>query len=175
MFSRVLILASALLLTATVPATAERADDADRKSKNGKIMGTLDGVEVTVEYGRPKVNERTLWGGLVPYDKVWRTGADEATAITFSGDVTVEGQALAAGTYSLFTLPTEDGWTIIFNTVAEQWGAYEYDSAKDALRVEVKAQETDDHVEEMTFTIGDGAVALHWGKTVVPFSVGAGS
>lgn len=174
MFSRVLILASALLLTATVPATAERADDTDRKSKNGKVMGTLDGVDVTVEYGRPKVKERTLWGGLVPYEKVWRTGADEATTITFSGDVTVEGQALAAGAYSLFTIPTEDGWTIIFNTVAEQWGAYEYDSSKDALRVEVEAQESDSHVEEMTFTVDDGAVALHWGHAVVPFAVASG-
>lgn len=174
MFPRILILASTLLLTATFPALAERADDTDRRSKNGKVTGTLDGVEVTVEYGRPKVKERTLWGGLVPYGEVWRTGADEATTITFSGDVTVEGQALAAGIYSLFTIPAEGGWTVIFNTLAEQWGAFKYDSAKDALRVEVQPQESDSHIEEMTFTVADGTVSLHWGNTVVPVSIAAG-
>ena len=172
---RIVLLAVALFLTATFPAVAERGDDTDRKSKNGKAMGTLDGVDVTVEYGRPNVKERTLWGGLVPYDKVWRTGADEATTITFSGDVTVEGEALAAGTYGLFTIPTEGGgWTIIFNTVAEQWGTSKYDEANDALRVEVQAQDSEDHVEEMTFTVGDGTVSLHWGTTVVPVSVASG-
>ncbi len=84
-FHRMLLCALMLTLLA-LPVLAGRADDANRKSKNGKTEGTIDGVEVTVEFGRPNVNERKIWGGLVPYDKVWRTGADEATPVSFAAD-----------------------------------------------------------------------------------------
>ena len=134
------VLALALL---AMPAFAGRGDDADRASKNGKTEGTIDGVEVTLEYGRPNVKGREIWGGLVPWDKVWRTGANEATTISFSADVTVGGETLAAGTYGLFTIPGEDEWTFIFNKVAEQWGAGSYDAGQDALRVSAKPEEAD--------------------------------
>lgn len=160
-------------LLATLPLLAERGDDSGRKSKNGKTEGTIDGVSVTLEYGRPEVREREIWDGLVPLGKVWRTGADEATTITFSADVTIEGQALAAGTYSLFTVPGEDEWTVVFNTVAEQWGHYEYAEAKDALRVTVKPT-TGEHVEALDFVIDGDQVVLRWETMVVPFTVTAG-
>lgn len=161
-----------ITLLAALPALAERGDDSRRASKNGKTAGTLDGVSVTLEYGRPNVKGRTIWGELVPYGQVWRTGADEATTVTFGQDVMVEGQKLAAGTYGLFTIPGEGEWTVIFNTVADQWGSYGYDAGKDALRVTVEPR-AHEMVESMDFVIEDGAVVLRWEKLAVPFSVGA--
>src|SRR5205085_4953821 len=98
-------------------------------------------TDVTITYSRPGVKGRVIWGELVPYDKVWRTGANEATTIAFSEDVKINGQALPAGTYSLHTIPGKDMWTIIFNKQAEQWGSFKYDQSKDALRVQVKPQD----------------------------------
>ncbi len=167
------MLLSLLVLTlVALPMLAERADDADRKSKNGKTEGTIDGVEITLEYGRPNVKGRDIWGGLVPHGKVWRTGADEATTISFSSDVTIGGETLAAGTYGLFTIPGEGEWTFIFNTVADQWGAYEYDAGKDALRVTATPAESE-HVESMDFTIDGSSVTLRWEKLAVGFEVAA--
>jgi hypothetical protein len=166
------LLIAALLIVSVMPAAAQRGDDTKRKSKNGKVEGAIDGVNVTVEYGRPKVKERQIWGGLVPFDKVWRTGADEATTFAISKDIKVEGKDLAAGTYSLFTIPGKDEWTIIFNKVAKQWGAYRYDSGQDALRVKVKPAATD-HVEEMTFKIKGNKVFLCWEKLCVPIVISA--
>ena len=148
-----------------------RKDDSDRTSKNGRAEGTIDGVGVTITYGRPEVRDRTIWGELVPYGEVWRTGANEATTITFDEDVTVEGEPLAAGTYALFTIPAEDTWTIIFNRKAKQWGSKKYDEGEDALRVEVSPSEADEPVEVMTFAVEDGEVVLRWAERAVAFSV----
>ncbi|MEO1085871.1 MAG: DUF2911 domain-containing protein, partial [Acidobacteriota bacterium] len=131
-----------------------------------------DGVAVTVEFGRPHVRDRQIWGELVPYDKVWRTGADEATTISFAEPVTVEGQPLDAGTYSLFTIPGEGKWTVIFNRKANQWGAYKYDAGEDALRVLVMPR-TLEHVEVMDFEIDGADVVLRWADLAVPFTVAA--
>lgn len=161
-----------LMLFLALPAMAERDDDAERKSKNGKGSWTLDGVEVTIEYGRPEVRERTIWGELVPYGDVWRTGADEATTIQLSKDATIEGEPLAAGTYALFTIPGEDSWTIIFNKQAEQWGAYNRDAAQDVLKVTVEP-ETAEHMEALSFETEGNDVVLRWEKVAVPFSVAA--
>ena len=169
-FMRVLIVA--ILIILVMPVLAERGDDTARKSKNGKVEGTIDGVKVMLEYGRPKVNGRVIWGDLVPYDKIWRTGADEATTITFDQDVNVEGKPLAAGTYSLFTIPGQEEWTVVFNKVAKQWGAFKYDAAQDALRVKVKPT-TAEHMEEMTFLIDGNKVVLRWEKLSVPFVISA--
>ncbi|MEO1368564.1 MAG: DUF2911 domain-containing protein, partial [Acidobacteriota bacterium] len=146
------------------------ADDAERASKNGRTEGVVDGVAVALEYGRPHVRDRQIWGELVPFDKVWRTGADEATTISFSEDVTVEGQPLEAGTYSLFTIPGEGKWTVIFNRKAEQWGAYKYEAGEDALRVLVVPRPVE-HVEVMDFHIDGAEVVLRWAKLAVPFTV----
>lgn len=162
------------LIAVTLPAAAERGDDSDRKSKNGKATGTIDGVSVTLEYGRPKVRDRQIWGGLVPYGKIWRTGANEATTITFDKPVEIEGKPLAAGTYALFTVPGESEWTVVLNSQAEQWGAYDYDDGKDVLRVEVEPR-AHGHVEEMDFAIEGNEVVLMWAELAVPFQVAAGS
>ncbi len=159
-----------LLLFAAVPLFAKRADDADRSSKNGRTEGEVGGVQVVVEYGRPNVKGRDIWGALVPFDKVWRTGANEAATITFSGNVVVEGQKLLAGTYGLFTIPGEKDWTVIFNGVAEQWGAFNYDQSEDALRVSVSPR-AGEHVESMDFVLQDGELALRWAELVVPVQI----
>ena len=173
-FDRLVLLCAAMALIA-LPVLAGRADDANRKSKNGKTMGTIDGVEITLEYGRPNVNERQNWGGLGPYDKLWLTGADEATTISFSADVTVGGQKLAAGTYSLFTVPGETEWQFVFNSVADQWGAYSYDAGKDVLRIPAEPMAAEEHVESLDFVIEGSSVVLRWEKLAVGFEVAAGT
>jgi hypothetical protein len=160
------------VVLAASPLAAERADDSKRKSKNGLASATIDGVEITVEYGRPNVKGREIFGSLVPYGKIWRTGADEATTISFSSGVTIEGKALAAGTYSLFTVPGDESWEIVFNSVADQWGSYNYDASNDVLRVSVEPTESE-FVESLTFGIGDGHVGLHWANLGVAFEVAA--
>lgn len=159
-----------LVAVAALPGWAERGDDADRKSKNGRTDGMIGGVTVTVEYGRPNVNGRTIWGELVPFGGVWRTGADEASTITFDQGVRVQGTELAAGTYGLFTIPGKDEWTVIFNNVAEQWGAFGYDEGQDAQRVNAKP-EAAEHVESMEFVIEGSSVVLRWEKLAVAFEV----
>ncbi len=157
-------------LLAVPTALAQRGDDTDRASKNGETVATIGDVEVTLLYGRPNVKGREIWGKLVPYGEIWRTGANEATTITFSGDVSVEGEPVAAGTYSLFTIPGEEEWTLIFNKVAEQWGAFNYDSDQDALRVAVTPVEIE-HVESMDFAVDESTITLRWAELGVPFSV----
>ncbi len=159
-------------IASVMPAMAQRGDDSKRKSKNGKVEGTIDGVKIVIEYGRPKVKERKIWGELVPFDKIWRAGADEATTFAVDKDVTIEGKKLVAGTYGLFTIPGKTEWTFIFNKVAKQWGAYKYDEAQDALRVKVKPKKAE-HVEEMTFKISGKHVVLFWEKLAAGFAVAA--
>lgn len=169
---RIFLLLPLVVAAATLPAGAERGDDAKRKSKNGRTEGMIDGVAITLEYGRPNVNGRRIWGDLVPYASVWRTGADEASTITFAEDVVVQGEELAAGTYGLFTIPGESEWTIIFNEIADQWGAFSYDQGKDALRVGATPR-PGQHVEAMEFVIDGSSVVLRWETLEVPFEVAA--
>jgi hypothetical protein len=112
----------------------------------------------------------------VPYGEVWRTGANEATTISFSDDVQIEGEPLEAGAYGVFTVPGREAWTLVFNETAEQWGAYEYDESRDALRVEVEPQEAPHPHEQMSFHFGDvtdrsATAALVWDETRVPFRI----
>lgn len=150
-----------------------------RPSPSGTLTQSVGLTDVTIKYSRPGVKGRAIWGALVPYDKVWRTGANEATTITFSDDVTVEGQKLTKGTYSLHTIPGKDQWTVIFNSVADQWGSYSYDQAKDVLRVNVKP-EAAPHMEWMSFEIPEmttdtAKIVLRWEKVAVPFTVNTDS
>lgn len=131
-----------------------------RKQANGKI----DGVAVDVDYGSPSVKGRKIWGGLEPYDKVWRAGANEATTVTFSKAVKINGKDLAAGQYAFFIIPRESGkWTVIFNTEAKQWGAFKHDKSKDALRVDVEPEWSDDVQESLMYSV-DGTLNFAWEK-----------
>lgn len=106
--------------------------------------------KITLTYARPNVKGRKIFGGMEPMDKVWRTGANAATIITFTEAVKIEGQDLPAGEYGLFFIPNANEWTIIFNKNAKQWGAYTYDQKDDVLRVKVKTKQLKDKVETLT-------------------------
>ncbi len=142
-------------------------------SPRRQMTAIIDGVEVIVTYGSPSVKERTIWGELVPYDVVWRTGANEATTFSVNQAIMVAGQELPAGTYGLFTIPGESDWTIIFNETAEQWGAYEYDESKDVLRVKVSPEMSEEASETMEFGVSGNDVIIMWENVAVPFTIEA--
>lgn len=147
-----------------------------RVSPKAGVSQTIGVTNIAVSYSRPGVKGRTIWGELVPFNKIWRAGADEATTISFSSEVSIEGQSVAAGKYSIFTIPNKDSWTIILNSVAEQWGAYNYDESKDVLRVEVKPFEGN-FVEWLKFSFDEltkesGTLILEWGNLKVPIKIG---
>jgi hypothetical protein len=147
-----------------------------RVSQKSTVTQTVGLTDVSITYSRPGVKGRVIWGGLVPYDSVWRTGANEATTFAVSKDVTINGKALPAGTYSLHTLPGKTSWTVIFNKKADQWGSYTYDAAQDALRVEVQPAEGPNQ-EWLTFSFPDvqtdtATVELAWEKVRVGFKIG---
>ena len=160
-----------------IPAVTSADLQLPRPSPKASVYQVVGLTEITIAYCRPGVKSRTIWGDLVPYDKVWRTGANEATTITFSTDVEVAGSPLKAGTYGLFTIPGKDEWTVVFNKGAEQWGAYEYKAEDDVLRVKVKPQ-PNQFTERLTFsfpntTTDSTDVELAWEriKVVVPVKV----
>jgi len=144
-----------------------------RPSPKATVMQQVGLTEVTIAYSSPAVKGRKIWGDLVPFGKVWRTGANEATTITFSTDVTLGGKTLAAGTYGLFTLPGEKEWLVVVNQGAKQWGAYEYKQEDDVLRFAVTPQAAP-MTERMTFsfvnTTTDATdVTLTWEKLAIAF------
>ena len=164
--------ALALVLTVFAAGVAEAQP---RVSPMATTSQTIGVSELSITYSRPSVSERTIWGELVPYDQVWRTGANEATTFTVSDDVKVNGKALAAGTYALFTIPGKDSWTVIFNKEAEQWGAFQYKDSEDALRISVKPQAAA-HAERFGIAVPEVTadtvtVVMHWEKVAVPFEV----
>ncbi len=155
--------AALLLIMAFVFTSAAHAQD-DKKplaSPRDSVSGTVNGATITINYGSPSVKGRKIWGGLVPYDTVWRTGANEATRFTTSKDIWVEGKKLPAGTYGFFAIPTENSWTLIFNSVPNQWGAFKYDATKDVLRVKVKVKPNTMH-ERLVYTIDSKGFSLAW-------------
>ena len=146
-----------------------------RISPKAAVIQTVGFTEVRIDYNRPGVKDRVIWGGLVPYNKVWRAGANEATKYTFSTDVKINGKTLKAGSYSFFAIPANEKWTLIFNKVADQWGAFEYNEAEDALRFEVSPEEASMQ-EWLAYTItktskNSAVVTLEWEKLKVPFTI----
>lgn len=146
-----------------------------RVSPKAEVMQTVGFTEVKIDYSRPGVKGRIIWGELVPYDKVWRAGANEATKFTFSTDVFINGKQLKAGSYSFFAIPGAEEWTLIFNKVADQWGAFEYNEAEDALRIKVVPIDND-FVEWLTYTITRTSdttadIKLEWEKLKIPFTL----
>jgi len=167
------IILTVIALCSTLPASAQLK--LPRVSQKATVSQTIGLTDVTIVYSRPGVKGRTIWGGLVPWDQVWRSGANEATTFTVTDDILVNGQKLAAGSYSLHTIPGKENWTIIFNKVADQWGSYDYDATKDALRVSVKP-ETAPLEEWLSFSFPDvsmssATVNLRWERTRVPFRI----
>jgi hypothetical protein len=145
-------------------------------SQAAEVKQRIALTDITVKYHRPLVNGRKIWGGLVPYDKVWRAGANENTTIEFSDPVSVEGQPLAKGVYGLHMIPNPDSWTVIFSKTNTGWGSYSYKQDEDALRVNVKPKPLAESEEALEFEFEDlkpdsTAVTLKWEKLGVPFTV----
>ncbi len=162
-------------LTLAYPAAA--ALELPAPSPLAKVSQRVGLTDIEVEYSSPGVKDRKIWDGLVPYGELWRTGANAATKVTFSEDVTVAGTPVRAGTYAIFTIPAAKKWTFILNEDADQGGTRNYDKAKDVLRTEV-VPEAIPHRERMTFVFADfddnGAkLALEWEKlrVAVPITV----
>ncbi|WP_338874610.1 DUF2911 domain-containing protein [Spirosoma sp. SC4-14] len=139
-------------------------------SPESMALYSQDGFSIKVDYCRPYKKGRTIFGGLVPYGNVWRTGANEATVIELGQNVDIAGKALSAGTYSLWTIPTRENWTIIFNRETGQWGT-DYNPAEDVLRVPVPAQPHNPVADQFTIMFSpetDGAdMLLIWDQTEV--------
>ncbi|HEY6062070.1 MAG TPA: DUF2911 domain-containing protein [Chitinophagaceae bacterium] len=166
------ILFSLLLLTTM--AACGQTDKSQRPSPPALVRETLsNGTTVSIDYSQPAVKGRTIGTDLEPMEgKVWRTGANEATVFQADKDVKIENQPLPAGKYGLFTIMNGDEWTIIFNKTWDQWGAFTYNEADDALRVKVKSGKAPQFSERMTFLVAkDGKITLLWGDIEVDFMV----
>lgn len=134
---------------------------------------TAESKNIKVSYGQPSKKDREIFGKLVPYGQVWRTGANDATEITFAKDVVFGGTKVKAGTYSLFTIPGEKEWSVILNSELKQWGSYGYDKikAKNVAEVKVAPKGLDAVVEKLTITTDDATVNVAWDKTSVSVPV----
>lgn len=149
--------------------------DLPLKSQSAEVSQTIGLTDITIRYHRPLVNGRKIWGDLVPYGKVWRSGANLNTSIRFSDPVTVEGQPVAAGTYGLHMIPTAGDWTVILSKNSTSWGSFSYDPAEDAMRATITPQASDMH-EALTYEFDqlrpDSAVVeLKWEKLAIPVHV----
>ena len=156
-------LIAALLMLVTTSCSSQGNE------KRNSPHETVSNDNVSVTYGRPYKKNRPIFGSLVKYGEVWRTGADEATEITFKKDGTFAGKPVKAGTYTLFTIPGEKEWTIILNGKTGQWGAYDYEKnkAQDVLKVNVPSGSTSAAAEQLTITLPANALVIAWDKTQV--------
>ncbi|HUP65380.1 MAG TPA: DUF2911 domain-containing protein, partial [Thermoanaerobaculia bacterium] len=145
-------------------------------SPHAAVTQSVGLTEVTIDYHRPAVNGRPVWGTLVPWDQVWRAGANENTTISFSTPVSVEGRPVAAGTYGLHLIPSEGGdWTLVLSNQSRAWGSFAYNQAEDAIRVSVKP-EAAPHRERLLYLFeepkgGSVTASLNWDKVRVPFDI----
>lgn len=159
--------------TAAESTEATSSESEQRPSPLVVEEGQASGKSVKVHYGSPSIKGRTLWGDLVPYNVVWRTGANEATFIDIPQDIQVEGKTLAAGKYSLFTIPKERGaWTVIFNS---EWnlehGHFQYDEKKDVLRVEATPVWEDSSAERLSIKVESPGLVIRWGTLKLPIAI----
>jgi len=153
--------------------TVVSAQDALKPRPSPMAVATIkyEDTYVKVVYGRPHKKKREIFGELVPYGEVWRTGANEATEITLTNDVQLGGEKVDAGTYTLFTIPGKDKWTVILNSQLGQWGAYRHDPDYDVVKFDVPATSIDTEYEPFTIVFDEGAkksnMNLIWDKTKV--------
>lgn len=170
---------AAMLLNLVLISTLGYAQSAllnlPRDSQHAELTQRIGVTDITINYHRPLVKGRKVFGGIVPYGAVWRAGANENTTITFTDPVNVEGQVLSAGTYGLHMIPGESEWTVIFSKMATAWGSFSYSEKEDALRVKVKPGAAQFH-EALTYDFDQPAadsavVTMSWDKVAVPFKV----
>lgn len=152
-----------------------RKEASNRPSPPARTTKNLDGTQVYITYSQPGVKDRVIWGDLVKYDKIWRTGANEATVFSADKDVEIAGTVVPAGNYALYTIPSEnEDWTIILNKKYDVWGAYDYDETQDVVRFTVPVTHAKDSQERMLFNITDkGVVRFSWDYLRFEFPVKA--
>lgn len=174
------LLATALTVCVSGAAFAGPASAAElklpRPSPKSVVTQTVGLTDFTVTYSRPGVKGRKIWGGLVPYGEVWRTGANEATTLALSGEATIGGKKVPAGEYSLYTIPGEKEWTVIVSTEKGAWGSFSYAKEKDAHRFTVKPAMNAPHQEWMRFSFenlsnSSGELVLSWEKLQLPIPI----
>lgn len=144
-------------------------------SQHATVSQRLGVTEIAIDYHRPLVGGRKIWGNLVPYGQVWRAGANENTTVRFSDPVTIEGQPLAAGIYGLHMVPGADTWGIVFSKDYQSWGSFTYDKSRDALRVSVKPQPAEFH-EALAYDFDEikpdsAVITMRWEKLAVPIRI----
>ena len=177
---RLLALLSSVLLIASLSQAQTATTETlmlslPRASQHAVVTQRIGLTDITINYHRPLVNGRQIWGKVVPYGQVWRAGANENTTITFTDPVTIEGQPLDKGTYGMHMIPGESQWTVIFSKDAAAWGSFSYKQEDDALRVTVKPHPTGDY-DALTYDFDDPkpdstVVTMSWDKVAVPFKV----
>ena len=155
--------------TVTMEPGAVKSAKPPLKSPRGSADVTLDGKKITVDYGRPFMRGRKIMGGLVPYGTVWRTGANAATSLVTETDITVEGMAVPKGSYTLFTLPSENGWKLIISKQTGQWGT-DYDQTKDFARIDMKKEKLNATLDQFTISFDkksedNAALNFDWENT----------
>lgn len=173
--SRILAAVLGLLFAASLCQAQSAVLNIPRQSQHSVLSQRIGITDITINYHRPLVNGRKIWGDLVPYGQVWRAGANENTTIAFSDPVTIEGQPLDKGVYGLHMIPGESEWTVIFSRNSTSWGSFTYKQDEDALRVTVKPQPADMH-NALTYdfdklTPTSAVVELQWEKVAVPFKI----
>ena len=157
-------------------AEEEQEQEPERISPHETVSTMLGEANISITYGRPYKKERVIYGGLVPFGEVWRTGADEATTLETDRDLMVGELHVPAGTYSLFTVPGESEWTLIVNKVADQWGAFGYDETQDLGRVAMSVSTSEEITEQLTVGIeagegSNGSLSIDWDQTVATAAV----
>jgi hypothetical protein len=163
-FRSTLLIIPALLLSASPLLAQEKKP---RVSPHETVNATVGDAKITIVYGRPYSKDpksgekRKIWGGLVPFGKVWRMGADEATLLTTDKDISIGGTAIAAGTYSLYLLPAEAGAKLVVNKQTGQWGT-KYDESHDLVRIDLKKEPLAKPVDQFTIAIDNGVLKLMW-------------
>jgi len=146
-----------------------------RESQAASVTQRIGLTDITISYSRPAVKGREIWGKLVPYNQVWRAGANENTTIKFTDDVTINGNKLAAGTYGIHTIPSEQEWTLIFSKQFTAWGSFFYDEKEDVLRMKVTPVKAS-HTEHLEYSFTDvtpnsAMVNLNWEQLSIPFNI----
>lgn len=159
-----------LLFVALLSATFVNAQNKPA-SPAAVATGKINGVTIQINYSSPSVKGRVIWGELVPFNKIWRAGANDATTIEIDKELSIEGQKLPAGKYSFFVIPNEKECVLIFNKEAKQWGAYKYKETEDQLRVVVKQKIVETSSENLVYTIEKKSIVLSWEKWNIPLSV----
>ena len=142
-----------------------------RVSPKETTTGEINGVEVSINYCAPSVKGRKIWGELVPYDKIWRAGANEATTMEFGKDISIQNNKLPAGKYSFFVIPNKEKCTLIFNNDFKQWGSYNYSMDKDQLRIDVRPILNSKSIEKLVYDISDKTIYLKWSNWIISFDI----